>query len=169
MKFWNIDVIKHNTNKEKGFTLIECIIALSILTIVFLCIAKVFSHYSSLYGNYNISQKEESNVDEAFRIISSAVEKGNDEIRTASGTIRMHKVVESDDIVCFLHTEDNNLKFEHIVNGKKDGTGGLILERIANINIEQYSQTIYIEIVMETGNKYTKCLNANHQNVVEDM
>lgn len=132
-------------NKKKGFTLIELIIVISILSVVSLMLVSIFSFSI----NSNRKNTELVNNTDAIRLLSNTIEK---DIRKSSQFISVNK-----NDTCFEITDliDNEKIVYCLDDGKVYRNNAFLIDYVKKIDIQNIDdEYIYIKLDDSEGNHY---------------
>ncbi len=132
-------------NKKKGFTLIELIIVISILSVVSLMLVSIFSFSI----NSNRKNTELVNNTDAIRLLSNTIEK---DIRKSSQFISVNK-----NEACFEITDliDNEKIVYCLDDGKVYRNSAFLIDYVKKIDIQNIDdEYIYIKLDDSEGNHY---------------
>lgn len=132
-------------NKKKGFTLIELIIVISILSVVSLMLVSIFSFSI----NSNRKNTELVNNTDAIRLLSNTIEK---DIRKSSQFISVNK-----NDACFEITDliDNEKIVYCLDDGKVYRNNAFLIDYVKKIDIQNIDdEYIYIKLDDSEGNHY---------------
>ena len=132
-------------NKKKGFTLIELIIVISILSVVSLMLVSI----CSFSINSNRKNTELVNNTDAIRLLSNTIEK---DIRKSSQFISVNKKD-----ACFEITDliDNEKIVYCLDDGKVYRNSAFLIDYVKKIDIQNIDdEYIYIKLDDSEGNHY---------------
>ena len=136
-------------NKKKGFTLIELIIVISILSVVSLMLVSIFSFSI----NSNRKNTELVNNTDAIRLLSNTIEK---DIRKSSQFISVNK-----NEACFEITDliDNEKIVYCLDDGKVYRNSAFLIDYVKKIDIQNIDdEYIYIKLDDSEGNHYEQTM-----------
>ena len=136
-------------NKKKGFTLIELIIVISILSVVSLMLVSIFSFSI----NSNRKNTELVNNTDAIRLLSNTIEK---DIRKSSQFISVNK-----NDACFEITDliDNEKIVYCLDDGKVYRNSAFLIDYVKKIDIQNIDdEYIYIKLDDSEGNHYEQTM-----------
>lgn len=132
-------------NKKKGFTLIELIIVISILSVVSLMLVSIFSFSI----NSNRKNTELVNNTDAIRLLSNTIEK---DIRKSSQFISVNKNGACHEITDLI---DNENIVYCLDEGKVYRNNAFLIDYVKKIDIQNIDdEYIYIKLDDSEGNHY---------------
>ncbi|GAA0723832.1 hypothetical protein GCM10008905_16930 [Clostridium malenominatum] len=139
---------------KKGFTLIELIISIGIVSIIFITVGKNLVLQLSNY-KYSISNhKEELYIDQAFLFIEGKIKEGDN--------IKVLKTSNSDEIEITTRDRSDYIKLYKdkiiISYGKSSyATINNILIGVKGFVVTEVENTIYIKIILSDRKEYERC------------
>ncbi|ACA55357.1 prepilin-type N-terminal cleavage/methylation domain-containing protein [Clostridium botulinum] len=140
--------------KRKGFSIIEILIGLSIMSIVSLYIIKVTVRYTS---NYKIKKEETLEtvyMEEAFNFIKYILD------REAASTVigDIIKVERADDKGYDYIRKDRAGNLIISYGAKYSPTTNNICREVSEFNVKEKGDVIHLKIVGKKGKEYIRCL-----------
>ncbi|WP_333860392.1 ComGF family competence protein [Clostridium sp.] len=155
------ETIKNKTKIKKGFTIIEVIVVLSLISITINIPIIVFSKYMRLHREEINYSRESFYVSEAFTIIEN-------EIKNA-------KYIDIKDNMIILKRYDNK-GYDYIRENKgtsivisygaiNSSNVNNILKNIEYFNLEKYRKVFYVSIKMKRGEPYRRCFAIEREKV----
>lgn len=140
---------------KKGFTLIEILICISIVSIISLIGVKSLITYLSLYRKESSCTLEEFYVDQAFIFIEQQLGEGDGiEIFKNNNNINEIKVTNND------RCNYIKLKNERLVIAydKSDSRyNNTIMYGVKEFLVEGFKNTMYVKITTKYGKEYERC------------
>lgn len=155
------ETIKNKTKIKKGFTIIEVIVVLSLISITINIPIIVFLKYMRLHREEINYSRESFYVSEAFTIIEN-------EIKNA-------KYIDIKDNMIILKRYDNK-GYDYIRENKgtsivisygaiNSSNVNNILKNIEYFNLEKYRKVFYVSIKMKRGEPYRRCFAIEREKV----
>ena len=146
--------------KNKGFTLVEIVAAISITCILSMAVFSIYMFFIRNFKASVISNKEEFYINESFRYIESEILKGNKEVKFNQNSIELKRYLKSAvfEEVDYIRLEGNRLVIVHTKMGYHEATN-VFLRNITGFNTEKNGEVVVINIITDKGEKYSKCLN----------
>ncbi|WP_052246053.1 prepilin-type N-terminal cleavage/methylation domain-containing protein [Clostridium tyrobutyricum] len=151
-------------NAKKGFTVIEILITISIISIITTVETKAILKYMKLNSMEISSSREKFYIDEAFMIIENQIDSA--------------KYIEIKDNMIALNRYDNR-GWDYIKNKNSTlvlsygytnyYTNNRILKHISDFKITQMENVCYMQIKTEKGNVYKKCFGIERKKLRKDL
>lgn len=149
---------------KKGFTLLELVISLSIVSVLTMIIIKMFFCEVKNYKNFIRQDRSENYSKEALRFIETQVEDvTNKDIKIEGKKLTIKK--KNGDINIIEKKPNSNKKYKIIINYYKNinstWTPDIIVENIEDFIIYRNKNIIYVTIEIENGVKFERCMELN--------
>lgn len=148
---------------KKGLTLIELVVAISVVSIIILVEIKLFSQHVQVYKSFIRNNREEVYSREALRFIETEVyDLSNKVIRVYNDKIIFEKNGGDKNTIKVNYKYNGYyrvvISYYKVVSGKT--TTNTIIEDIKTFNIQSKKNLIYISIYTINGEKYERCLGS---------
>lgn len=139
---------------KKGFTLIELIISIGIVSIIFIAVGKNLVLQLSNYKDSISNHKEELYIEQAFLFIEGKIKEGDN--------IKVLKTSNSDEIEITTRDRSDYIKLYKdkiiISYGKSSyATINNILIGVKGFVVTEVENTIYIKIILSDRKEYERC------------
>lgn len=151
-------------NTRKGFTIIEILITISIISIITTVETTVILKYMKFNRMEISSSREKFYVDEAFMIIKSQIDDAK-YIRIKDNMIALNRY----DNKGWDYIKDKNSTLVLSYDHTSYQTNNRILKYISEFNVIEKDNICYIDIKTEKGNVYKKCFGIERKKLKEDL
>ena len=143
---------------KKGFTLIELILSLGILSIIIVLSLNFLIRDVSYYKRVVSSSKNHFYINEAIFFIENEIKYNNESIDVLNNTIIIFKK-ENKNRKRILQQNNKIVLITEKLYGETyyaEGNNNII-KKISKFLVEKYKNTIYILIKSEDGEEYKRC------------
>lgn len=145
---------------KKGYTLIELIIAMGVITILLTLEVSMLSRQALKYKRFIKNDREESYCREALRFIEGELYALNNKSITVNGdTLVIKKVSGDENTIKGMRKYNGRLKIVITYNKIKNSSKvtDTIVEDIEGFQIKERENLIFISINTSEGKEYERC------------
>lgn len=137
---------------KKGFTIIELIISIGIISIIFISTGKNLILQLNSYKDTISSYKEELYIDQAFLFIEGKIKEGDN--------IRVLRTSNSDEIEITSRGRSDYIRLNRdkiIISYGSNSTINNIMIGVKGFVVTEVENTIYIKIILNDRKEYERC------------
>lgn len=153
MKHIKVAIIKYG---QKGFTLVEVIAALAIMSILMTALMYTVAYFLREFKTASTENRENFYINEALRFIENEICSGNKEVSFQENSIELIK--SSEDRIDYIRESEGRLIIEYTTAGRSSSRN-VFLKDISDFNIDIYERLVIVNIISSKGEVYSKCIN----------
>jgi prepilin-type N-terminal cleavage/methylation domain-containing protein len=145
--------------KKKGFTLIEMIIVMAIVSIMIGAIGSILISYSKIYKNSVLQNRSFNYLNEAISLIEKEIKQEADKIETNDNVIKINCF--KDSTVNYIKRVNSNI---FLIHGSIPSHKNIIIDEVKDFAAVRDNNMIYIKIVWKNGDTIERCLGIENAN-----
>lgn len=145
--------------KKKGFTLIEMIIVMAIMSLMVGIIGSILITYSKSYKNSVLQNRSFNYLNEAIALIEKEINREANQIETNNNVIKLNYF--KDNMVRYIKRINSNI---FLIHASGHTYKNVIIDDIKEFIAVRLNNTIYIKIVCNNGDSIERCLGIENAN-----
>lgn len=143
--------------KNKGNTLIEVIVATSLIVLSVTLVSSIFINGFTYYIEAVELHKEELNINEGLNFIEKEINNLGESVKVRDGEIIM-TYNEKYNKRIYLKNGLLRIITSNEIGELKQGNNRILYDPVKDFRISSKNKLLYIEITSMKGNKYNRCL-----------
>lgn len=143
--------------KNKGNTLIEVIVATSLIVLSVTLVSSIFINGFKYYIEAVELHKEELNINEGLNFIEKEINNLGESVKVRDGEIIM-TYNEKYNKRIYLKNGLLRIITSNEIGELKQGNNRILYDPVKDFRISSKNKLLYIEITSMKGNKYNRCL-----------
>jgi prepilin-type N-terminal cleavage/methylation domain-containing protein len=151
--------------KKKGFTLIEMIMVMAIMSLMIGVIGSMFIAYSKTYKKSVLENRGFNYLNEAISLIEKEINQEANHIKTEGNIIKISYFEDSK--VNYIKRINDNIFLLYgskIMEPRDDSYRNIIIDNIKDFIAVRHNNMIYIKIVWNNGDCIERCLGIENAN-----
>lgn len=145
--------------QHNGFTLVEVITALAVMTILLAAIIIMLAYFIKEFKSSAAENRKDFYVNEALRLIEQETCSGNEEVKFLENSIELRRTF--DKRVDYIKLREGKLILEYTKGGKSISIN-VILKNLSDFSIDISGRLVVVNIVNSEGEKYSKCIDTTY-------
>lgn len=143
--------------KNKGNTLIEVIVATSLIVLSVTLVSSIFINGFKYYIEAVELHKEELNINEGLNFIEKEINNLGESVKVRDGEIIMTYNKKYNKRI-YLKNGLLRIITSNEIGELKQGNNRILYDPVKDFRISSKNKLLYIEITSMKGNKYNRCL-----------